>query len=106
MRGPHISKHPHNGLILSALVLVLVSACTQVPELDATVPKHLHAAAYPALISLDGSLATHITPQDQSEQIERTLTGRAERLQARAEALKTPIVDGNARTRMKNGVTP
>ena len=93
MRGPKLPDHSHrgwrpkaSGLIL--LALVLVSGCTQVPELDASVPKHLHTAAYPDLISLDGSLATQITPQDQSEQVARTLTERAKRLQARAEALK------------------
>jgi hypothetical protein len=91
--------------LLSTLAAQLIAtACTQVPELDATVPKHLRNAAYPELAPLDASLTTPVFPQDQARQTEETLAARRDRLQARANALNAPVVDPTARQRMQNGI--
>lgn len=93
------------ALMAFGTVLVLVlGGCAQVPELDATVPDHLDDAAYPALVPLDGSLTTAVHPADAAKKIEDTLSGRRDRLQARAARLNTPIVDPATRARMKTGV--
>lgn len=81
-----------------------VTACTQVPELDATVPTHLRTAAYPKLVSLDGTLTTTRTPQDQAAQIEQSLAARRDRLQARSKGLDRRVVDPVSRKRMQSGV--
>lgn len=77
----------------AATLLALAPGCAQVPELDATVPEHLKDAAYPALIPLDGSLATEILPADAASEIEDHLAGRRDRLQARAKRLNSPVTD-------------
>jgi len=83
-------------VVLPLAALVVAVSCTNVPELDATVPAHLRDAAYPDLVPLDGSLATLRLPQDQAGEIEKSLAARRDRLQARARAMNTPVVDPDA----------
>ncbi len=84
--------------------LLIATACTQVPELDATIPAHLRNAPYPALVPLDDALFAAPLPQVQSQEIERSLTARRDRLQSRAKGLNASVVDPEARKRMLNGV--
>ena len=90
---------------LSLATLLSTAACTQIPELDATVPDRLRNAPYPDLITLDGSLATAQLPRDQADEIEQSLAARRSRLQARARDLDTDVVDPQARKRMQGGVS-
>jgi len=92
-------------LALAVAALLFATACTQLPELDATVPAHLQNAPYPDLIPLDGSLAAEQLPRDQAEPIEQSLAARRSRLQARARELDGPVVDPAARKRMQGGVS-
>lgn len=101
----HLAFDIPTRLALAVAALLSATACTQVPELDATVPDHLQNAAYPDLIPLDGSLETEQLPQDQAEQIEQSLAARRSRLQARARGLDGPVVDPAARKRMQGGIS-
>lgn len=98
-----IQSFSHTFGLCLALGL-FVSGCTQVPELNATVPKTLHNTHFPKLIQLDGSLATKTIPQQQSEEIGQAIADRSDRLQARAQALDTVIIDPATRKRMQDGV--
>lgn len=101
-----MNRHRLAHCLWSYLALItLTASCTNVPELDATIPGHLRDADYPELVSLDGSLTAKQTPQEQAEEIEQSLGARRNRLQARARKLNTPVVDPQSRTRMQNGVT-
>jgi len=106
MIRPH-AAHCENHLrtVLTLAALLAVASCTQVPELDATIPDHLRNAPYPELVPLDGSLATVLPPQDQAAEIEQSLVARRDRLQGRAKALNAPVVDPVARQRMQDGIT-
>ncbi|MEP4197693.1 MAG: hypothetical protein ABJL99_18875 [Aliishimia sp.] len=90
-------------LIMSALFLSV--ACTQFPELDATVPKSAKTDKYPRLAPIDDLLAQAKSTPERSEQTQTTLTNRAAALRARANRLRGPIIDTATRTRMRNGVS-
>ena len=64
---------------LVLLPLLAVAACTQFPELDATATPGVAETPYPDLLPL-------------------------ERLQARAERLRAPVIDPRTRDRMDRGV--
>ena len=95
----------HRRFLTVFALLALTTGCAQVPELDESVPDNLDNAAYPALISLDGSLVTQTLPSDAASQIDDNLAGRRERLQARAKRLNSPVVDPESRARMKAGIS-
>jgi hypothetical protein len=89
---------------LLALVLVL-AGCARVPELAATATADLRDSEYPALIPLDLALEPLPPVAAQAAGLEASLDGRRSRLQARARALQQPVVDDDARERMRAGVT-
>jgi len=100
-----MNRHHNVFRLWPTLVLAtLTAACTNVPELDETIPPHLRDADYPELVSLDGSLVAKQTPQEQAGQIEQSLGARRDRLQARARGLNTTVVDPKSRKRMQKGV--
>lgn len=84
----------------------LLPGCADIPELDATIPDHLEAADYPALIQLDSSLTTPATPADDAEELQEQLAARRDALQNRARRLNTPIIDTDTQDRMQTGVRP
>ncbi|PCH74412.1 MAG: hypothetical protein COC12_03705 [Rhodobacteraceae bacterium] len=90
---------------LALAALLAGAACTQVPELDATIPDHLRNAPYPELQPLDDALFDVPLPQAQSAEIEKSLSARAARLQSRARALNATVIDPTTRERMETGVT-
>ncbi len=96
-RIPHCKFRRKFHLWLALGALLSAAACTQPPELDATIPDHLRDAAYPDLVPLDKAFATTRLPQDQAMEIERSLLARRDRLQARARALNIPLADANSR---------
>jgi hypothetical protein len=89
-------------LVMPTCLLAL--SCTQVPELDATIPESLLTAPYPALIPLEYMAPTGASPREDAEQIENELAARRERLAARAAALNAPILDEAARERLKKDI--
>lgn len=86
-------------------LILCLSACTQFPELDATVPAEADAAAYPDLVPLLPVLASaDATPERQSA-VEQSLEGRIARLRNRADRLRGNVIDRRTRARMARGVT-
>ena len=100
----HRASHRGIRLLAASALLLAGAACTQVPELDASIPDNLRNAPYPKLVQLDETLFAVPRPQAQSAEIEKSLAGRRDRLQSRARALNTPVVDPAARKRMQSGV--
>lgn len=104
-----ITKRPKNKrfpvTVLAVIAVFWLDACSQIPELDEAVPNWVRRADYPELTALDPSLATKILPQDETDKIEREMTGRRDTLERKAKLLKKPVVDDAAQTRMSNGIT-
>lgn len=87
-----------------AIVLICaVTACSQFPELDASVSEETRDAPYPELVPLEGLQArisdTSITPE-----MRGGIEGRVARLRARAARLKRTVIDTDTRARMRAGV--
>ena len=99
----HRYRHRYRHWLALAALLSGV-ACTQVPELDANIPDHLRKTPYPELQPLDDALFDVPLPQEQSGEINETLSARRDRLQSRARALNATVVDPAARKRMQAGV--
>lgn len=96
---------PH-PLAVPMLLAAALAGCTEVPELEATIPDHLEQADYPALVQLDDSLFDHPEPGEAAEDLQRGLEARSRRLQDRARRLQGTVVDDDARARMETGVRP
>ena len=88
---------------MSVCALVF-TGCTQVPELEATIPTHLRNAPYPELIALDATFETAQHPREQASQIDRLLAARRASLQSRARRLNTDVLDPETRKRMRDGI--
>lgn len=72
-----------------------VSACTQFPELDASVPDAAENAAYPELVPVESLLGPdRFDPAENDETADR-IENRTRSLQARAERLRQRNADGN-----------
>ncbi len=89
-------------LASAVLFLSLLAACADpYPRADLTAMDK--AAPYPDLVPAEtiraGVPEVRTTPEAQAD-----LDARAERLRARASALRRPAIDGEARTRMQAGV--
>lgn len=106
-----ITQRPNPNLRrpgIAALVVcvpLLLTACTQIPELNEAVPNWVRKAEFPKLTALDPSVVTKTLPQDDSEQIAVELTARQERLERKAKRLNTPIIDEATQARMKSGIS-
>ena len=92
--------------LILLIVLFALTACTRIPEFDATVPDTIRDADYPELIRLDPYITIPAPPDEQSEELETELSARSRRLRSRADALNQPILDAGTRNRMKTGVRP
>ncbi|NRB02365.1 MAG: hypothetical protein HRU30_03790 [Rhodobacteraceae bacterium] len=65
------------------------AACTQFPELDATVSEDAKTAETPALLPVETILASaRATPAEAAPEMEEDLRNRAAELRARAERLR------------------
>lgn len=89
-----------------AVTLTLLGACTQVPELDASLPKGLKNADYPDLVPIETLISAEVAPQERVETQRDDLQARRDLLKARAKQLNTAVVDQKTRDRMNAGVTP
>lgn len=79
---------PNLRRALCLIGLMAIAGCTNVPKLDATIPDHLRNADYPKLVRLDEEFSTAQNPQEQADEIEKSLEARRRRLQSRARQLQ------------------
>ena len=84
--------------------LVALAACARVPELDARIARETLDAPYPDLLPLDTALAPLPPPAGAAERLQSSLEGRRDSLEARARALRDPVIDKRERERMHAGV--
>ncbi len=89
------------GLVLAAAL----AACSDMPELNGTVPAHLESADFPDLIPLEPILAGAEDVQI-TDQTSAGIAARVSRLRNRAARLKHSVVDQGTRARMRDGVAP
>ncbi|MDP5216642.1 hypothetical protein Q5Y75_05380 [Ruegeria sp. 2205SS24-7] len=85
-------------LVLIGAMLLAVTACTNVPELDDEISPQLRNSRYPALIPLEDALGPPVDPQAEAQEIEEELEARAAALQNRARQLQAPQPDDGATT--------
>ncbi|GHG90352.1 hypothetical protein [Pseudodonghicola xiamenensis] len=78
-----------------ALLAALTAAanCTPVPELEDSVTPDLRAAPYPTLIPLEPALAQNPPEPQKAEALEQQMQARQNRLNARAQRLRTRPVE-------------
>ncbi|MFC3616035.1 hypothetical protein ACFORG_19975 [Lutimaribacter marinistellae] len=74
------------------------------PELDERVSPTLRNAPYPQLQPLDETLGPAVDPLSEAEELESRLSPRVQSLQSRARGLQTPVIDPEARDRLKRGI--
>jgi hypothetical protein len=104
-RPMNTKLHKSKRLPITAIATLLLGACTQIPELNEAVPNWVRRADYPKLTALDPSIATQILPREDSEEIEKEMTGRQNRLERNANQLKTTVIDEATQARMSEGIT-
>ncbi len=96
--------HPLRSVIMCIATGCALTGCTNIPELDATVPPSLQQADYPALVPIE-TLLTPLPPvKDNAEDVQSDLENRRDALQDRARRLNAQIVDDESRARMQAGV--
>ena len=92
---------------LKIALLCLTAACTQFPELDATLDQATLDAPYPDLVPL-GPLLAQADGIAQTGQTSATaqasFDSRLARLRAQAARLRGPVVDRATRARMARGI--
>ncbi|RKF16527.1 hypothetical protein D6850_02965 [Roseovarius spongiae] len=82
---------------------LMLSACTQFPQLDGTVSEEVRRAPYPDLVPL-GTLDMRATTGRLTPETGARIEARIARLRARAARLRGTVIDAPARRRMKAGV--
>lgn len=84
-------------------LVMLGAGCTDIPEVDAVESAELHETPYLELVPLE-TLLTDEAPLI-GEDMETSLSGRAQALQDRAQRLsRQPVIDPGDRSRMQDGV--
>jgi hypothetical protein len=104
-RAMNTKLHKSKRLSIAAIATLLLGACTQIPELNEAVPNWVRRADYPKLTALDPSIETQILPREDSEEIEEEMAWRQNRLERKANQLKTTVVDDATQARMSDGIT-
>ena len=89
--------------LILALTLAALAGCTTFPELDAVQTPGLANAPYPRLLPLGTLLAEGSAPRATPEAM-GDVAARAARLRARADRLRSPVIDSATRARMARGV--
>lgn len=74
--------------LLAVALAALAPGCTNVPELDETIPDWARDARYPQLIPLTGDLASRPATGAEAQALKGELAARAAGLQARADRLR------------------
>ena len=86
--------------IITAAVL---AGCTEFPEVDAALTEGNPDAAFPELLPFEDLLQAGDPRLSETE--DEALLARAAALRGRADALRAPVIDGQTRDRMEDGVT-
>lgn len=76
------------GLLALPGLLMFTAGCTQVVELNGTIPDAMRAAPYPDLVPVERLVANGPAPSDEAEQIAAELRRRGNRVRARADRLR------------------
>lgn len=90
--------------VLQAAALLLITACTDFPDLDGTTSREALRAPYPVLVPAEDITSRVASGQITPETV-ASLEARADRLRARASALSDGVVDSETKTRMQSGLT-
>jgi hypothetical protein len=85
------------------ILAAVLTGCTDFPEVDAALSRGDPQAEFPALLPFEDILSAD-DPR-LSETDDEALIARAADLQGRADALRRPVIDGQTRDRMEDGVT-
>lgn len=98
-----------SGLKFKAFVMVGVlaltqSGCVDIPELDNGISKDLRHADYPKLLPIETALGPELVPTQNAEDIDAELQARLARLNQRADTLRKPILNADARSRLEETV--
>lgn len=80
----------------------VVTACAEFPQVDAVLTQGGPVAEYPTLVPFE-QLLTSPAPR-LAETDDETLRTRGAALDARADALRRPVIDPQTRDRMNDGV--
>lgn len=75
------------------LFLLILCACTEIPELEGKEAPSLRTAPYPELIPIEASLGAPVDPVSEAEEVEEELIARSEALNERAEALQNAEIN-------------
>ncbi|SHG84455.1 hypothetical protein [Marivita hallyeonensis] len=84
------------------IVVVSLSACAEFPDVDAALAKGDATRDYPALLPFEQLLNAEEPRLADTD--DEALRARADALRGRADALRGPVIDGNTRGRMADGV--
>lgn len=85
---------------------VCLAACTQFPELDATVPPEAENAPFPKLVPIAPLLAANAAVVTDPEATTQSLEARVSALRARANRLQNrPVIDRSTRARLSRAIT-
>ncbi|MFK7751488.1 MAG: hypothetical protein AB8B51_02955 [Sedimentitalea sp.] len=87
-----------------ALCALVLTSCTDVPDLGDSVRPALRNADYPDLVPIETLLALRESPSQAAEKLEQNLSGRIGRLKRRAAALQDPVIDAPSRERLQSGL--
>ena len=87
------------------LTCALLLGCTQFPELDGVVDEDVASAAYLKLRPTEVILADVPAPEIDAAMAEG-LSADAQRLRAKANRLRGPVVDPATKRRMARGIAP
>lgn len=87
-------------------LVAALTGCTRFPALDGTVTDADRSAAFPALIPLDGLLALAAAPGQagSATDVNSDIDSRIDRLAARANRLRGPVIGTATRARMQGGI--
>ena len=81
-----------------------LGACTTFPELRATVEPEAKEGRFPRLVPFDQILSAPSADVENRFEVEDEMLARIAALQARAAALRGPVLDRRTQRRMRRGV--
>lgn len=73
---------------LLTLALLMIAACTQVPELNERIGPDLRDASFPRLVPLDEALGPPADPEGEAQAVQKSLEARRDALAQRARRLQ------------------
>ena len=86
-----------------ALIGALLAGCSNFPELNGVISPAAQGTDYPSLLPID-QIITGAQQAQFTGQTSVTLQARANRLRARADRLRGPVIDRKTRTRMRRAI--